>query len=164
MPSVPDSEHTDVGFLLAELGHHAATLFAEQMATIKLTPQQAGVLRAIAAMPGCSQHALSAQLGVLPGRLVAYVDDLEERGYVERRRNPDDRRLHALYLTEAGKKLLRKLSGLMRGQERRLTAGLDPQECGTLRNLLTAVAREWGVTPYARPGYHALDGVVIPAR
>lgn len=164
MPLVPDTEQIDVGFLLAELGRHAATLFAEQMATIELTPLQAGILRAIAALPGCSQHALSAHVGVLPGRLVAYVDDLEERGYVERRRNPGDRRLHALYLTEAGKKLLRKLFGLMREQERRLTAGLDPQECGTLRNLLTAVAREWGLTPHARPGYHALDRVVLPAR
>ena len=78
-----------MAFLLAQLGHHAAAKFAEQIATIDLTPPQAGILRAIASEPGRSQQALSAQLGLLPSRVVAYVDELEDRGYVERRRNPD---------------------------------------------------------------------------
>ena len=95
--------------MLAQLGHHAAALFAEQMATVELGPPHAGILRAIATEPGRSQQALSAQLGMLPSRVVVYVDELEQRGYVERRRNPDDRRLHALHLTAAGKKLMRKL-------------------------------------------------------
>ena len=34
---------------------------------------------------------------------MAFVDDLEDRGYVERRPNPDDRRQYALYLSPAGK-------------------------------------------------------------
>ncbi|BBY07995.1 MarR family winged helix-turn-helix transcriptional regulator [Mycobacterium noviomagense] len=145
-----------VGFLLAQLGHHAATLFADQMATIELTMTQAGILRAIAAMPGRSQHALSAHLGVLPGRLVAYVDELEERGYVERRRNPGDRRLHALYLTDEGKKVMRKLSGLRRQHESQLTAGLGPEERSMLRDLLATVARQRGLTPHGHNGYRAL--------
>ncbi|GBE67494.1 hypothetical protein MFM001_39560 [Mycobacterium sp. MFM001] len=144
-----------MGFLLAQLGHHAASLFAEQMATIELSLTQAGILRAIAAMPGSSQHALGAYLGVLPGRLVAHVDELEERGYVERRRNPGDRRLHALYLTDAGKKLMRKLSGLTRQHETQFTAGLAPEECGALRDLLVTVARHRGLRPHAHNGYGA---------
>ncbi|WP_375484893.1 MarR family winged helix-turn-helix transcriptional regulator [uncultured Mycobacterium sp.] len=151
-----------VGFRLAELGHLAATLFADQMATMELTLTQAGILRAIAAMPGRSQHALRAYLGVLPGRLVAYVDELEERGYVERRRNPGDRRLHALYLTDAGKKLMRKLSGLTRQHESQLTAGLGAEERGMLRGLLVTVARQRGLTPDAHNGYRVL-AVLTPA-
>ncbi|MCV7235148.1 winged helix-turn-helix transcriptional regulator [Mycobacterium branderi] len=159
----PRLTHTDgVGFLLAQLGHHAANLFAEQMATIELSLTQAGILRAIAAMPGTSQHALGAYLGVLPGRLVAYVDELEERGYVERRRNPLDRRLHALYLTESGKKLMRKLSCLTRQHESKLTAGLDPEECGALRDLLVTVARHRGLRPHSHIG-HGAQHVAIAA-
>src|SRR5262249_58279317 len=77
-------ERDGVAFLLAQLGHHAATQFAEKMATIELSPPHAGILRAIAAESGRSQQALSAQLGMLPSRVVVYVDELEERGYVER--------------------------------------------------------------------------------
>ena len=118
-----------VAFLLAQLGHHAATLFAEQVAAIELSPPQAGILRAIATEPGRSQQALSAQLGMLPSRVVVYVDELEARGYVERRRNPDDRRL---------------------------TAALDPEQYSALRGLLSTVAREQGLTPHVHPGYRTL--------
>ncbi len=152
-----------MAFLLAQLGHHAAMLFAEQMATIELGPPHAGILRAIAAEPGRSQQALSAQLDMLPSRVVVYVDELEERGYVERRRNPDDRRLHALHLTAAGKKLMRKLSELARQHELRLTAALDTEQRTTLRGLLAAVAQQQGLTPHIHPGYRTLGRPAKPA-
>ena len=145
-----------VAFLLAQLGHHAATLFAEQMASIDLTPPHAGILRAIASDPGRSQQALSGQLGLLPSRVVAYVDDLEGRGYVERRRNPEDRRLHALYLSASGKKLMKKIGDLARQHDRRLTAGLNDDQRETLRGLLGALAQHQGLTPRVHPGYRAL--------
>src|ERR1700758_4654206 len=153
-----------VAFLLAQLGHHAATLFAEQVAALELTPPQAGILRAIAAEPGRSQQALSAQLEMLPSRVVVYVDELEERGYVERRRNPDDRRLHALYLTAAGKRLMRKLSELARQHERRLTAALDPEQYNALCALLATLAQQQGLTPHVHPGYRTLARLPDPQR
>ncbi|OBG29807.1 MarR family winged helix-turn-helix transcriptional regulator [Mycobacterium sp. 852002-51057_SCH5723018] len=156
MSSVPSDHPDGVAFLLAQLGHHAASLFAEQVATIELTPPHAGILRAIAAEPGRSQQALSAQLGMLPSRVVAYVDELEERGYVERRRNPDDRRLHALYLTASGKRLMRKLSELARQHELRFAATLDPEQYSTLRGLLATMAQQQGLMPHVHPGYRTL--------
>ena len=154
--TAPASDRPDgVAFLLAQLGHHAATLFAEQVATIGLSPQHAGILRVIAADPGRSQQTLSAQLGVLPSRVVVYVDELEDRGYVERRRNPDDRRLHALYLTASGNRLLRKLSEVAHEHDVRLTAALDPEEYSALRGLLATVAQQQGLTPHVHPGYRA---------
>lgn len=162
--SAPTTDHSDgVAFLLAQLGHHATTLFAEQMTTIELTPPHAGILRAIAAEPGRSQQALSAQLGMLPSRIVVYVDELEDRGYVERRRNPDDRRLHALYLTTAGKKLMSKVSELARQHEHRLTAGLDAEQRSTLRDLLATMAAQQELTPHVHPGYRTLSRAAKPA-
>ncbi|WP_307857256.1 MarR family winged helix-turn-helix transcriptional regulator [Mycobacterium sp. SM1] len=157
MSSAPTADHSDgVAFLLAQLGHHATTLFAEQLATVELTPPHAGILRVIAAEPGRSQQALSTLLGMLPSRMVAYVDELEDRGYVERRRNPEDRRLHALYLTAAGKKLMRKVSELARQHERRITAGLDVAQRSTLRDLLATVAAQQGLRPHVHPGYRTV--------
>jgi DNA-binding MarR family transcriptional regulator len=93
---------------------------------------------------------------LLPSRVVAYVDELEDRGYVERRRNPDDRRLHALYLTASGKKLMSKIGELSRRHDQLLTAGLDPQQRRTLKQLLTIVAEHQGLTPHIHPGYRTL--------
>ena len=145
-----------MAFLLSQLGHRSASVFAELVASIDLTPPHAGILRAIAAEPGRSQQALSGQLGLLPSRVVAYVDELEDRGYVERRRNPDDRRLHALYLTASGKKVMSKLGELGRAHERQLTAGLDAAQRDTLRQLLRIVAEQQGLTLHVHPGYRML--------
>ncbi len=145
-----------VAFLLAQLGHYAATQFADEMAAVELTPPHAGILRAIASNPGGSQQALSARLGLLPSRVVAYVDELERGGYVERRRNPDDRRLHALHLTASGKKLMTTIAGLARQHERRITAGLDADQRAILRELLATLAQEHGLTPHVHPGFRTL--------
>jgi DNA-binding MarR family transcriptional regulator len=163
--SASNSQRNDgVAFLLAQLGYHAAALFAQQIATIDLTPPHAGILRAIASEPGPSQQALSTRLGLLPSRVVAYVDELEDRGYVERRRNPSDRRLHALYLTAAGKKLMRRLSELARRHEQRMTAALDAGQRDKLRDLLATVAQDQGLTPHVHPGYRSLGRVAKPVQ
>jgi DNA-binding MarR family transcriptional regulator len=148
------SQHGDgVAFLLSQLGHHSASVFVDLIASIDLTPAHAGILRAVAAEQGRSQQALSGELGLLPSRVVAYVDELEDRGYVERRRNPDDRRLHAIHLTASGKKLMGKITDLARQHDRLLTAGLDAQQRETLRELLATVAEQQGLTPHVHPGY-----------
>jgi DNA-binding MarR family transcriptional regulator len=162
--SASDSGRNDgVAFLLAQLGHHAAGLFAETIAPLGLTPPQAGILRAIASEPGPSQQSLSIQLGLLPSRVVAYVDELEDRGYVERRRNPTDRRLHALFLSPAGKKLMRRLSELARRHEQQMTGSLDSVQRNMLRELLSTVAQDQGLRPHVHPGYRNLGRVAKPA-
>lgn len=148
-----------VAFLLAQLGHHAAELFAERIAPLGLNPPQAGILRAIAGGPGRSQQALSQQLNLLPSRVVAFVDDLENRGYVERRRNPDDRRLHALYLTASGERLMHELSDLAREHERQVTAALNDRQRADLRDLLARIAADAGLAPQVHPGYRGIGRV-----
>jgi DNA-binding MarR family transcriptional regulator len=157
--SAASADGDNVAFLLSQLGHRSASVFADLIASIDLTPPHAGILRVIAAEPGRSQQALSGQLGLLPSRVVAYVDELEDLGYVERRRNPDDRRLHALYLTSSGKKALSKIGELGRQHERLMTAGLDTEQRDTLRQLLAAIAERQGLTPHVHPGYRTLGRV-----
>jgi DNA-binding MarR family transcriptional regulator len=159
-----DDYTAGVGFLLRQLGFYSTTVFAEQLATIKLTAAHAGVIRAVAADPGRSQHYLCGYLGLAPGRLVAYLDELEERGYIERRRDSGDRRRNAVHLTEAGKKLMRKIAGFARQHENQLTAGLNPDQLSAFRDLLAAVAKHQGLTPHVHPGYQALDNWLAQSR
>jgi DNA-binding MarR family transcriptional regulator len=152
---VATDESLDIGFLLSQLGYRSAALLAEHMSNIKLTPAHAGIVRTIAARPGQSQQALSSNLGVTPSRLVGYVDDLEKRGYVERRRHQTDRRLHALYLTEAGSHFVAELAELFHQREQRLLSQLDQHQRDELRQLLAKIAQQEGLTPFAHPGYSA---------
>lgn len=149
---------TGSAFLLAQLGAHATARFAERVAELDLTPPQTGLLRAIAREPGRSQQALAAQLSVPPSRLVALVDELERRDLLERRRNPDDRRLHAVHLTPEGEKMMARLREVAEAHEDALCAALDDAERGQLHALLSKIAEDQGLSPGVHPGYRTLRG------
>jgi DNA-binding MarR family transcriptional regulator len=144
-----------VGFLLAQIGSHAASRFAERIATLDLTPPQAGLLRLLAVRPGRSQRELADALGVPPSRFVPFADAMEQRGIIERRRNPDDRRLHALYLTDEGELLLGRLRKAAMEHEQAMRDGLDPEEGRRLQQLLERVADAQGLQSLVHPGYRA---------
>src|SRR5262245_4739512 len=145
-----------VAFLLAQVGALAAMRFAERLAPLGLTPAQAGLLRAVAAEPGRSQQAVAAQLGLLPSRLVALVDELERDGLVARQRNPDDRRHHALHLTDEGEHCLREIGRIAQEHSLDYLEPLDLSEQVTLGQLLGRLAAAHGLSPGVHPGYRAL--------
>jgi DNA-binding MarR family transcriptional regulator len=146
---------TGSAFLLAQLGAHAAARFAARIAALDLTPAQAGLLRLIAWEPGQSQQAVARQLGTPASRLVLLVDGLEERGLIERRRKPDDRRHHALHLTGDGVEFMRRLGQLGAAHEDDILAALDATQRAQLHELLGVVAAQQGLTAGVHPGYRA---------
>jgi DNA-binding MarR family transcriptional regulator len=79
-------------FLLAQVGAHAAKRFAERLATLKLTPPHAGILRRLSNAPGISQRELAMALGMHASRLVAILDEMESLGLVVREGHAGDRR------------------------------------------------------------------------
>jgi DNA-binding MarR family transcriptional regulator len=95
-------ERGEPAFLLAQIGAHAASQFAERLKVLDLVPADAGILRLLRVAAGLSQQELAAKLGIHPSRLVAILDNLEKRTLVERRPNPEDRRLYSLQLTKSG--------------------------------------------------------------
>ncbi|MCW2953116.1 MAG: marR family transcriptional regulator [Conexibacter sp.] len=145
-----------VAFLLAQLGAHAAAAFAERIRPLELTPPQAGVLRRLAQSPGQSQRGLADALGMHAPRLVALIDELEDRGLVARDRDPDDRRNYAISLTDAGRRALAELAGVARDHELAITAALDDDERAQLLALLRRLADEQGLAPGVHPGFRRI--------
>ena len=143
-------------FLLAQLGAHAAMKFGERIAPLDLTPPHAGILRAISVSEGMSQKALGERLGIVPSRLVELLDELDQRGLVERRDDENDRRVYALYLTKKGSATLEALGRIGREHQATLLAALSSSERELLASLLAKVAEEQGLTPGVHPGYARL--------
>ncbi|MEC3915666.1 MarR family transcriptional regulator [Nocardia sp. CDC153] len=152
----PQRALTAVGFLLAQVGAYAANRFAERTAALDLTPPQAGLLRLLIAQPGRSQRELADELGMPPSRFVQFADKLEDRGLIERKRNPDDRRQHALYLTEKGRTTLVELAGVAREAEEHLCRSLSAEEHKQLSELLVRIAADQGLMPGVHPGYKSV--------
>jgi DNA-binding MarR family transcriptional regulator len=147
---------TSASFLVAQVGAHAATKFAERLAPLGLAPPDAGILRVLNASPGLSQQVLGGILGILPSRLVLLVDDLENRGLLERRDTPDDRRSYALHLTAKGKATLDAIGRVAREHDAALCAALNEKEREQLASLLGRIAEEQGLTPGVHPGFKRL--------
>ncbi|ADP82684.1 transcriptional regulator, MarR family [Pseudofrankia inefficax] len=154
--SRPGPQGPGAAFLLAQLGAHATGLFARRVAALDLTPPQAGLLRLLAVSPGRSQRELADDLGMPPSRFVPFADELEERGLIERRRNPTDRRLYALHLTGRGTELLAELRTASAAHEQQLVQGLAADEHRQLTALLNRIAEQQGLTPGVHPGYRSL--------
>lgn len=153
---IPGRRGGGVAFLLTQLGTHAAGRFAQRIAALDLTPPQAGLLRAIGERGGSSQQELATRLGLLPSRVVGFIDNFEQRGLVRRQRSSTDRRQYALELTDDGRAVLAELGQLARGHECDITATLSDDERRQLGTLLTRIAAAQGLTPGVHPGYRQL--------
>lgn len=151
-------------FLLAQLGAHAASRFADRVAEVGLTPPLTGLLAAITRDPGSSQQQLATRLGLLPSRVVSFVDELEERRLVRRQRSSADRRQYALHLTKDGQQMMRRISRLARTHDQDLCQALNPSEHAQLADLLTRIADQQGLTPGVHPGYRQIDRPTQPER
>jgi len=74
--------------------------------------------------------------GIDANNMVLLLNSLEEAGYIERRRDPDDRRRHLVELTDAGRAALELAELAQRAIEDELLAGLSMAERETLHDLL----------------------------
>ncbi|MCW2907175.1 MAG: MarR family transcriptional regulator [Actinomycetia bacterium] len=141
-----------LSFLLVQLGLHGARRFGERLAPLGLEQRHAGMLIRLAANEGRSQQAIAEMIGVNATRMVFLVDELEKLGLVERRRNPADRRSHALYLTDQGRATVGQVRAVTSEHEAEFGAGLTEAQRTQLVSLLRLVAQQQGLHPRGMPG------------
>ena len=144
--------HVDrVAFLLTQLGTRMHDRFAERLRPFGLHPRHYGMLGHLAAAEGSSQQALADALGIHRSAMVALVDDLEEHGLAERRRDPADRRAYTLHLTDVGRTRLAELHAIAEDEEEVLLAPLDPAARRELVARLQGLAAAQGLAPGVHP-------------
>jgi DNA-binding MarR family transcriptional regulator len=139
LPKGPPQE-AEIAYLLTRLGARQSTAFAELLRPLDLRPKQFAILNLLALHDGPSQQRLGALMDLDPSGLISTIDELEGRGWLERRRDPSDRRRHALHLTAAGTEKLGEGRGAALARARELTAPLSAKERATLLGLLQRLA------------------------
>lgn len=136
----PEELAGHTGFLLGYLGEKSRRRFLETLEPHGFHPREFGLMTVVMNRPGITQQELAGLAQIDPSSMVAVLDGLEERGLLERRINPDDRRRRAVHLTAGGE---RELEALQREAQKTLVGFLEPltpEERGTLNELLRKLA------------------------
>jgi DNA-binding MarR family transcriptional regulator len=90
-------------------------------------------------LPGTPQRQLGDALMIDANYCVLLLNDLEAAGYVERRRDPADRRRHIVDITPAGVQALERAERALDGLEDEVLGPLAAEDRELLRELLGRV-------------------------
>jgi DNA-binding MarR family transcriptional regulator len=137
---LPEELASSVLFLLKRLGMAAKEQSLEAYEAVGLHPYHHSILAVLDEGSRETQGAIADALGYDRGQLVGLLDELEERGLVERRRDPADRRRHVVRMTPAGRKTLARLRALSTKLEEEFLAPLDDAERAELQATLLRLA------------------------
>lgn len=98
--------------------------------------KQVSMLAALRHQGALPQTDLTGMMKTTQNTVVAWLNELEELGYVARVRDPDDRRKHNVAITETGITALDRADEQLRKLEDEALTGLSADERGQLRRLL----------------------------
>src|SRR5450432_1818595 len=131
-----------VGFNLRMAQEAAFQAFSRRSQEIGESPGRFATLTLIARNPGISQTELSHANGRDKSSLTPVVEDLVQRGLVERKRVRADRRTYRLNVTPAGKKMLTQLTRCARRHERILDEIIGSRDRKRFIQILKKIAAE----------------------
>jgi DNA-binding MarR family transcriptional regulator len=137
MDGVPERLASKPSWLVTQLAAHARRLAADGHAEVGAGPHQYRILAALSEFGSSSQADLARRGNLDRSDVVAAVNELAERSFVERSPDPDDRRRNLVRLTRAGAGQLRRMDRALDKVQDALLAPLSGAERQTLTRLLT---------------------------
>ena len=127
-------------YLLKRLGWAIKDASIEAFDAVGESPYHYSVLAVLEESPRETQATIADSLGLDRSWLVGLLDELEEKGLIERRRDPVDRRRHVVTLQPAGKQKLAELRAISKRVEDAFLAPLDAKQRASLHELLLEIA------------------------
>ncbi len=107
-----------------------------------LTPSQFGVMETLYHLGPLTQGEISSKLLKSSANITLVVDNLEKRGLVQRKRNPQDRRCSVISLTPAGEEQIARLFPAHAAAIAAQLAVMTPEEQETLGRLCRKLGRQ----------------------
>lgn len=131
-PLLPDELTHFLGYLL----RRAFVRVSADSVRDDINSRDFSVLEALAQGTRLSQLDLAEELGINRTIMVSVIDRLEERGYVVRTRNPENRRSYVLSITKSGRDELESARTVVIERDKQVTVTLGSAERARLNELL----------------------------
>jgi DNA-binding MarR family transcriptional regulator len=125
------------GFLIRRLHQIGASLFFDLCQSESITPLQVGLLTALSMNPWLDQKAIGRELSLDRTTTAEVLKRLSEKGLVETRVNPDDRRSRLSVITKKGMKLISELQESIHRSQELLLEPLPAEERVVFMRLLS---------------------------
>lgn len=156
--ALPERLLTDRAYLLGRLGREARRQFTQVLSAWELHPSHYGILLLLEAIGQASQQHLAQSLTIDRANMVALLDVLEQRGFIQRQADPLDRRRHVVKLTAVGHVELQQIRQAREEVDEAFFAGLDNEEQETLQRLLVKLFISLTENPSAKAPVFASGG------
>src|SRR6185436_3390254 len=98
---------------MIKLGRITMHRFTEALEPYGIRPRHVAALIELRDSGELTQQSLCGQLHLDPTNVVAILNELEQRGYATRRRDPQDRRRHIVEVSKKGIALIERVSEVM---------------------------------------------------
>src|SRR6266498_2028591 len=99
--------------LMIKLGRITMHRFTEALEPFGIRPRHVAAVSELRDRGELTQQSLCGQLHLDPTNLVAILNELEQRGFATRRRDPEDRRRHLVEVSKKGIAVIEKVSAVM---------------------------------------------------
>ncbi|MBT3425609.1 MAG: MarR family transcriptional regulator [Gammaproteobacteria bacterium] len=129
----------ELAFLLVDAGRKLNDAYDLHMKPLKLSRARWRVMAYVSRMPGISQTELSESIECSRMAISSLLDRMQAAGLIERRHVQNDRRVRAVFLTDNGAHLVRKMNQLAAGVLDEVFAGTSTTELEQLRSLLNTI-------------------------
>lgn len=125
-----------LGVRLANTAKTVTQAFDEALASSGGSRPTWLVLMSLKTRPVANQRELAAAVGIRGATLTQHLNTMENDGLVTRRRDPDNRRVHLVELTEQGEKAFLRMREAAVAFDGRLRANLEPDDIASLERIL----------------------------
>lgn len=105
-------------------GRQISVCLAKQLRTFGLDSPEGHTLSYLRSYSPCSVGELARVFGHIASTMTSILDRLEQRGFIERTTNPDDRRSFLVGLTEVGLETADQILSLLETLEKRIADGV----------------------------------------
>lgn len=126
-----------IGRQLASTARAVSRAFDRQLAAAGGSLPTWLVLLTLKTQQVANQRELAAGVGIQGATLTHHLNGMEEAGLLTRRRDPTNRRVHLVELTEQGDAAFHRMREAASGFDQQLRDGLDADEIARLSELLT---------------------------